>query len=637
MSSNRLFTLLIMLFGSLFTPSAMAQTLYFSPHLNGLLVGALATLSLIQILQLSKYRSELSLFASVASIASVVLIAIPLKGAALLGMAVVVYVSSLLAIIFLFKKGKAAVKLVSILLVLLFIAVAGMVYLQMVEIRLITIANLLLSLLVLFNIFDQLKVERREIEAIQRNTTAELYNAYHDPTTGLPNRLKLTQVGDKLIQQPQADYALLVIKVLNFEKINLALGHANGNLLLTQLAERLKMLLANEARVVTLDYASNNSQDASASTDANTPLNMNTNVASLGNVDFAILMDSADKQHLAEQVYHRLVHALQEPLVLQSCTLDFEFAGGIAKYPAHGHSIEQLLGFAHTALENGRKDKAQAVIFDPTLLRHTEERLAIMAELREAIEQNSLQLYIQPQVNLINQAVVGAELFVRWHHPAKGLIPADEFAELAEQTGVIFPLTQWLIHQATATLSELKKASLTSRIALNISCQELLNDDLAETIEDACELAGINQSQLGLEIAERALLGKPQSTKDVLTRLHGRGVRLSIDDFGKGYSSLSYLSDIPLHEVKIDCSFIGEQSKAEHSNAITGAVIDIARNLSLDVLAEGIESEEIANKLKSMGCTLGQGFYFSQPIELAGFVSWLTQWNKRHSSGVSAE
>lgn len=438
----------------------------------------------------------------------------------------------------------------------------------------------------------------------------------HDESTGYPNKQLLRIQLQPLLQHSEdRHYALLLFKVTQFESINEALGYQHSNILLAQLAHRINQRLQDHDALLCLEWREDK------------PVRL----CHLGGVDFVAWADITEQPYLAEQLTREIEQTVVQPLVLHSCAMDYQLVSGIAYYPEHGSQLNELLDRAYQALQHHRV-QSDAAVFDPALLHYTDEKLRLMAELRQAIEENELLLFVQPQIDLKQRNLVAAEVLIRWKHPRLGMLAPEDFLALAEQLGVIYSLTEWVLERAIAMLAELKADFPKMKIAVNISSKDLLQDELLDTINRLLKEYDVKPDRLVLELTERALTEDPVQAITMLQRLKNLGIELALDDFGTGFSSLFHLRQLPISHVKIDCSFINQLHKSDTHMAITGAIIDIARNLELGVVAEGIEESLVEQKLIRMGCTLGQGFFYSRPFELKGLQPWLNQWQHQHGN-----
>lgn len=477
-----------------------------------------------------------------------------------------------------------------------------------------SVTLLLLLLLVLAFIYI-VALKFRLKRALQPKPDLRGFYSLHDDISGFPNKYALQRkLDDVLKSAPDQQFALILLKVEQFDQINQLLGHSNSNLILAQIAQRINDKLADESKILTYEYRQQQ------------PVR----VCHLGSVDFAIWLDIGNQPARAEFLARQLQQSVPQPMLVHGCAIDYRLGVGISLYPEHSTQLNELLERAYLALQHFQWQRGASLMFAPDMINYTTEKLALMAELRQAIDEDQLVLFVQPQMAMRNRQVLAAEVLIRWRHPKKGLLAPEAFLALAEEMGVIYPLSLWVLEQAIKTIASLTEQQLVSRIAVNISSKDLLHDELVEALEQLFEKYQVKPQLLMLEISENALSAEPDRTMAMMQRLHRLGVELALDDFGTGFSSLAYLRQLPVQYVKVDCSFISELHKTEAHMAITGAIIDMARNLGLGVIAEGVEGAEVEDKLLRMGCARGQGFWYSQPFELSGFPAWLRQWQHRH-------
>ena len=499
---------------------------------------------------------------------------------------------------------------------LLFIAVLSLPLAAQTTTSELPLLSLLTGLLLLSFIYlIKLKFDIYKLQKSRQNSNSGQLGFYslHDDISGFPNKFFLQQQLDELLKRaPQQTFSLLLIKISQFEQINQLLGHSNSNLILAQIAQRINDQLKDTAEALTFEFRQQ------------VPIRL----CHLGGVDFAIWLDTTEQQHLAEYVADDLEKNVPEPMIVHGCAIEYQLHSGIANDPELGYLLSELSERAYLALQHHSWLQGQSQVFNPGMLNYSSDKLTLMAELRQAISDNQLALYVQPQVDMQSRQVLAGEVFVRWRHPRRGLMTPSSFLALAEQTGVIYPLTQWVLREAVAMIATLEKARLVSKIAVNISSKDLLQDELVESLEFLFDKHKVKPAQLMLEIKEGALAGSADKALSTIQRLHRMGVELALDDFGTGLSSLAYLRRLPVQYVKVDCSFINDLHKSDMHSAITGAIIDMARNLELGVIAEGVEEVEVEQKLLRMGCHRGQGFLYSRPFELSGFAVWLKQWQQ---------
>ena len=477
---------------------------------------------------------------------------------------------------------------------------------------------LLICVLVVAGLWQRSERQRQQLQQQLdlQPLTPDSFRLLHDEVTGYPNKLALEQQLEVVLRrQPSQHFSLLLLKIKDFEQINKVLGHSNSNLLLTQIASRINQHLISEPDVLQLEW-----QGQYAS------------VVHLGGVDFAAWVNSGRKQHLAEYLAQRIEHEVPEPLLIRGCGIEYRIASGIAHYPQHGTLFNDLLDKAHQALQQHLWRYSDTQVFSEDMQTYTDEKLTMMSQLSVAIAQRELQLDVQPQVQLADQQVLAAEVLLRWQHPERGLLAPKDFLPMAEEIGMIYPLTQWVLQQSIQVMQQLKQEGFSIALAVNLASRDLMQVELVEQLQQMLEDADVDPKLLILEIKEDALLIEPGKALNVLNRLSQLGVQLALDDFGTGFSSLGYLRQLPIQQVKIDCSFIAGLHRSDTQSAVTGAILDVARNLQLVVVAEGIEEQAVADKLKQMGCHRGQGFLYSRPFALHGLPAWIKQY-QHHRPG----
>jgi len=430
----------------------------------------------------------------------------------------------------------------------------------------------------------------------QQLRTAHLTHlATHDGLTGLPNRTSFVErLRGAIMVRARMDRPLVVIlaDVDRFKLINDSLGHELGDEVLASVAHRLR------------DLARTNDL-----------------VARVGANQFAILCEAVSDEKIAVVLAERIRLGLAHPLWVDDRAVPISVSVGVAV--ANDDSAERVLRNADTAmLEAKQTGRNRTVLFDQTLAQRVEQRLSMEHALRRALELNELALVYQPQVALTNNAIVGAEALVRWNSPQLGSVSPAEFIPVAEDTGLIIGIGRWVLHHAcheAARWHEVNPAASDLDVHVNLSPRQFLQPDLGEMVERALQASGLAPHRLCLEITETAVMHDINLALTTLTSLRRLGVRVALDDFGVGHSSLSYLRSLPVDVLKLDKSFIDRLGQDQRDADIVTAVINLARALGLSVVAEGIETEDQRRILRSLGCTLAQGFLFSKPLPPTAF------------------
>ena len=436
------------------------------------------------------------------------------------------------------------------------------------------------------------------------------YQATHDPLTKLPNRLLLRQRITRALKtasESGGTAAVMLLDLDRFKEINDALGHRTGDLLLKQVARRLQE-----------------------------PLDPGATIARLGGDEFAVLLPDTSLEQ-ALQVSWKLIEALRSPFSVEGLSLQIETSLGLTLYPDHGHDAETLMQRADVAMYVAKRKRAGLAVYRPEQDFNSRRHLTLRGDLRRAIDGDLLTLVYQPKVLAQTDEVIGAEALLRWEHPQHGNIPPDEFVELAEHSGLIRQLTQWVLANAMRQISEWQNEGFHLNVSVNLSARNLLEEDLPHALARLLAAHETPPEQLTLEITESVIMEDPEQALKTVTRLENLGVGISIDDFGTGYSSLSYLMRLPAKEMKIDKSFVMKMGQDPASATIVHSTIDLAHNLGLAVVAEGVESPALWNVLKELGCDIGQGYHFSPPVppeEVPAVLGRLAKKRRRSTAPV---
>jgi diguanylate cyclase (GGDEF)-like protein/PAS domain S-box-containing protein len=453
--------------------------------------------------------------------------------------------------------------------------------------------------------FSRMRVDEKWVGiAILRDITerkaqeAELERmALHDALTGLPNRTLLNDRIEQAIRSAQRTsgrMAVLLLDLDRFKDVNDTLGHHVGDLLLTEVGPRLQE-----------------------------PLRGADTVARLGGDEFAILLLGPTDLPMACGVAERIVEALRRPFAIRELTLEVGVSIGVALYPEHGASAHELLQHADVAMYAAKRDHLGFVVYSAKSDTHSVRQLTLTGQLRRAIEDDQMVLEFQPKINARTAELAGVEALVRWQHPDHGAIPPDEFIQSAEQTGLIKPLTMWVLNAALGALQVWQQDGYDFGVAVNLSVKSLHDPQLPDTIRLLLQSWEQRPELLTFEITESALMADPTTALQVLARVSDIGCRLSLDDFGTGYSSLAYLQKLPIDELKIDRSFVVAMTRDDNAAVIVRSVVKLAKGLGLSVVAEGVESEEAFKRLRSLGCDHVQGYWFGRSMSGDDFSDWL--------------
>ncbi|HSQ99461.1 MAG TPA: EAL domain-containing protein, partial [Sphingomicrobium sp.] len=421
--------------------------------------------------------------------------------------------------------------------------------------------------------------------------------AYRDALTGLPNR---TQCGDRLeaaLEQAAATHAPVAVLLLDldhFKYVNDALGHSIGDLLLREVGTRLQAVVDNA-----LDM-----------------------VARLGGDEFAVVLPGADAV-AAREVAKAIQIALEAPMTPEGHVVDARASIGIAVAPEHGSERSTLLRRADIAMYAAKRNNVGIVVWDDRYDRDGRNRLSLMSDLKKAVEGDQLVLVYQPKVSLSGPAECYAEALVRWQHPSRGLVPPSEFIPFAEQTGYIRAITRWVLVRAIHQCAVWRRDGLPMNLSINISARDLMDAELPDRFADLLERENCAARWITLEITESAILDDPGHAVENLRRLHALGITLAIDDYGTGYSSLAYLRRLPMHELKIDKGFVMGMATDASDALIVRSTIDLAHNMGLTVVAEGVEDADALEHLREMGCDFVQGYHISAPIRADALATWM--------------
>lgn len=440
----------------------------------------------------------------------------------------------------------------------------------------------------------------RQSIATQQNEIRTL--AFWDKLTGLPNRLQFRdQLMTALAQTSarQSFVSVVMIDLDRFKHVNDVLGYAVGDQLLQAVAERLQT-------VVKLPQL----------------------LARMGGDEFAVLLPGCNPEQTLAKA-HAIMAVFEQPMVIDEQTIDLAAGIGMACSPEHATDVDSLLGRAEIAMYAAKRDTNVPLFYDQQHDVSSAKTLSLMSELKQAVEQNELRLYLQPKIDLRTRQPIGAEVLVRWQHSTRGLVPPMSFIPFAEQTGFIRRLTLWMFDACAQQQSALAAVGI-HRVSVNLSTRDLMDQELPEKFDAILRQHQAKASAICLEITESAIMDDPQRAEATLNHLSKAGFKLSIDDFGTGYSSLAYLKRLPVNELKIDQSFVKAMTESSGDTKIVQSTIDLAHNLGLYVVAEGVETEAIAQALAEMDCDEAQGYHFCKPMPMQDLMAWLARERELH-------
>ena len=430
--------------------------------------------------------------------------------------------------------------------------------------------------------------------------------AVTDPLSGLPNRVLFADQTAQAIEDAQRRGHRVAIALLDldrFKEVNDTLGHQAGDLLLQEVARRLRDSVGDKATI-----------------------------ARLGGDEFALLFPSVGTPSGAAGATRTMLEALREPVQVGDAQVGVTASAGLALWPEHGDSVDELLKRADIAMYRAKRTAAAVLTYRPEFDVHTPERLALMADLRTAIERGQMTLEYQPKVDLALQQVVGVEALVRWRHPLHGLLAPGVFLPLVTELGLDTTLTQDVLRQALGQCRRWVDMGLSLQMAVNLPACCVQDPATVDMVTRELDRWGVPARHLRLEITETSFVGDTSHALEVLLRLEAAGITLSIDDYGTGYSSLAYLKRLPVHELKIDRAFIRELAEHTTDADIVRSTIDLGHRLGFTVVAEGVEQASAAALLAEAGCDVVQGFLYSRPLPPEAFIGWLQTWERANAN-----
>ena len=433
---------------------------------------------------------------------------------------------------------------------------------------------------------------------VQQRRLALEYQSLHDSLTGLPNRAcLLEELNEALstVNNHDRRVGLMIMDLDHFKEINDTLGHPVGDLILREVAKRLANAIGDSGLT-----------------------------ARLGGDEFAVILPDSDQHHCVDMA-DSIARALEHEFQVGGHKLYVGGSVGVAIYPDHGTEVSVLMRHADVAMYMAKHTGKHTAFYDDSQDENSVLRLQLVKELKDAISDDHLELYYQPKLDFKRQAITSVEALLRWNHPEHGMVPPDRIIPMAEQTGVIQKLTQWVLEKALQQQACWRETGADINVAVNLSAYDLRDTSLPETVSELLAATTTSPEKLTLEITESAMMSDLGNATVLLSRIKEMGVGIAIDDFGTGFSSLSYLKKLPVRELKIDKSFVINMSHDESDAMIVHSTIDLAHNLGLIVVAEGVENQEVLERLQALGCDLIQGYHLCHPLPPDQLENWLRE------------
>lgn len=432
------------------------------------------------------------------------------------------------------------------------------------------------------------------------------HQAFHDALTGIANRRYFTEQLNTLLEmqkkKPGFRCAVLLIDLDRFKNVNDSLGHQAGDQLLKMVAEKIKQCLRN-----------------------------NDLLARLGGDEFAILLSDVDSDELISAIAERITQAAASPFMVSGQEIRISASIGVVTHTQRYDTANSLIRDADLAMYHAKDSgKAQFQFFSNRMRESALTCLTIETELRKALERRELVLYFQPIIDIASDTLEGFEALIRWHHPSRGLVPPDQFIPIAEETGLILPIGDWVIGEGCRKLVQIKeKTGQLLTMNLNVSIKQFLQNDFVDKLECEIAKAGLTPQNIKLEFTESLLMKHTQQAVKKLYALRDLGVKLAIDDFGTGYSSLSYLQQFPIDQIKIDRSFIKAMDNKEESRKIVKSILALAKSLNISAVAEGVETRSQLDQLSHLSCGSGQGYFIAKPMPWEDLYDFIVQYGKK--------
>jgi diguanylate cyclase (GGDEF)-like protein len=440
---------------------------------------------------------------------------------------------------------------------------------------------------------------------LRRESARNEHLALHDTLTGLPNRALFADRVEQALKDAQRsgrDVCVAIVDLDRFKEVNDTLGHANGDKFLIHISHHLQHALRP-----------------------------GDTVARLGGDEFGLVLPHVEERDVAA-VLQRVTESVAVEIELAGIPVGAEASIGWTMYPDDSDDARTLLQCADVAMYAAKTGRIDMIRYDPELDRFDPSRLGLVSDLRRAIGSGELELHYQPKIEITTGLVTAFEALVRWNHPTRGMLAPAEFLPIAESTGLIAPLTSWVVEEAIQQIARWGDHYRSLHLAVNISARNLRDDHLAEFVFDRLRQHDVHPTQLLLELTETSVVTDHARAEHLLRALASGGVHVSIDDFGQGYTSLGYLGHLPVSELKIDRTFVVAMQSSAEDRAIVASVIELGHQLGLTVVAEGVETVAVLNELDELGCDIAQGFYFARPMKADDVQPWLEQ----HAARVHA-
>lgn len=425
-----------------------------------------------------------------------------------------------------------------------------------------------------------------------------LHLSYHDPLTGFPNRSSfMSELRKELMKSNVGNIAILFLDLDNFRSINEQIGHESGDFFINAAARNISSSIRSS------DVA-----------------------ARMGGDEFIIMLRNVNDEKVIDTICNRILKKFNEPITVDNKEFIVTCSIGISVYPKHGLTPEELIKKADYALTHVKKKTKNAyLIYNKEVKSRSLERRLLETALRNALVRGQFFIQYQPKINIMENRIVGMESLVRWEHPDLGIIPPDKFISIAEEIGLIIPLGEWVLRESCIQAVKWQEKYNTSLVvAVNVSVRQLEDPHFIDKLKKILKETKIQPELLELEVTE-SILADVENAVDVLNKIRKLGIQVSVDDFGTGYSSLSYIKHLPIDTLKIDGSFVRDVHLNEESRAIINAILNIANSIGLRVIAEGVELKEQVEELRTSGCLIAQGYYFSKPLSIENFEQFLSQ------------